>query len=258
MRITSRFLTMFFAAAVAVTLGQGPQANGGGQGQFGGHGRGHGAGQPQLEMATLQEISGAVTAVNLGAGTQYPSIEVGGKLIRVAPIWFLLENDFEISRGDQVVVGAVLSTSMTDPYLHAVWIRNETTEKQIQLRGEAGSAGWARRRGGFAIQEPQGNRLVRGGCGFSAIETVSGAVLEVSVGAGIRQPNVILQTLAGPVSVKVGPSRVLLENEFQIAVGDTLTVVYGVSTCTDEKVALQLTNGDVTITLRNEDGSPAW
>jgi hypothetical protein len=43
-------------------------------------------------------ITGAVAMVNLAYGVQYPSIEVGGKTIQLAPAYYLPENGFERDR----------------------------------------------------------------------------------------------------------------------------------------------------------------
>ncbi len=267
MRISTKLFTSFVAAALAVTFAQSPPADGGQgqgqgqgqhQGQRNGKRNGNGTGTSLLDMTQIRELSGTVTAVNMGTGMQYPSIEVEGELIRVAPVWYLLENDFEIAVNDMVTVQAVPSTSLTDPYLHAVWIRNDTSMAELTLRQEDGSAVWGRRKGRRGDREVQGDRQMVRGCGFSSIQTVSGEVVEVTLGTGIRQPNVILQAGDDVMSIKIGPSRVLLETEFEILPKDPLTVKYGVTTCTQEKVALELTKGDSTIKLRNEDGSRAW
>ncbi len=259
MSMTSKLLTSFLTAALATSLAQGP-------GRFQGNGtaaqKGNHSGQPQLVMTQLQEISGPVTAVNIGTGMEYPTIEVDGKIVRVAPVWFLLENDFEIAQNDFLVLQAAPSSSTADPYLHAIWIRNQAANKEIQLRDENGVALWSGGRGRSSQGEShRGNGRIIGGCGLSDIATVSGSVTKVVLGTGIKQPNIELNTASGVLSIKIGPSRVMLEVEFQIDVGDQLTVKYGATNCTDEKVALEITNltkGGIMIVLRDEEGRPVW
>lgn len=269
MNLRTKFLTAFAIAAMATAVAQGPgigagQGNQNGNGSASGNGTGNGNGtgtcQGQLDMTQLTEVSGVVTNINIGAGIQNPSIEVGGQLIRLAPEWFLLENDFEVSIGQSVTVQAVPSTG--DPYLHAVWIRNESTGLELTLREGMGAGNWARR-GGSGKQQRQaprsgGNGNAIGGCGVVDVQTVTGTVVEVTSGVGIRQPNVVIKDASGVHTIKIGPSRVLLEAEFSIVPGDVLTVTFGTSACTEEKIALTLVKGDNVLDLRDENGRPVW
>jgi hypothetical protein len=69
-----------------------------------------------------------------------------------------------------------------------------------------------------------------------------------------------VKTTAGAlVSMKLGPERALLASDFELKAGDAVSAKYAHETCTDENVALQLTNSaGVTVTLRNSDGTPNW
>jgi hypothetical protein len=239
------------AASLAMALAQGP-GNGGQANQ-----NGTGICQSQLDMTQLTEIQGTVTAVNIGAGIQYPSIEVDGQLIRLGPVWFLLEADFEIGIGQEVTVLAV--PSAVDPALHAVWIRNESTGVEIELRAATGSGNWARRalRGGQQQQASTGVQT-SGACGLVSTTTVTGTVIEVTSGVGIRQPNVVIEVDGELYTIKIGPSRILLEAGFEIVAGDQLTVTYGTTVCTGELVALTLSIDGVEVQLRDETGRPVW
>jgi hypothetical protein len=77
-----------------------------------------------LDMTRLQTVSGTVSAVAIGYGMQYPFITIGKVQIKVAPIWYLLENDFELNVGDALSVQVVPAASKSDPFLYAVEIQN--------------------------------------------------------------------------------------------------------------------------------------
>ncbi|MCP5113400.1 MAG: hypothetical protein GY953_21410 [bacterium] len=269
MRNSSRLLTVFLIGALAVS------AQGYGQGQGAGNGRqngnGNGTGQPQLDLNQQSVVEGEITVVNIGFGAQYPSIQVNNITIKIAPSWFLLENDFELAENDLVRVLAAPSTAATDPYLHALSIVKTTTGEEILLRDETGRPLWiggrgqGQRRGpgqGQAQQprDPRGNGAQNGGCvDPTTIQTVNGVIEQVTLGAGIRQPTLAVNVDGQIVSVKIGPARVLLAADFELKAGDPITVRFATAACTGELVALDLTNkAGVTLKLRNDDGSRAW
>jgi hypothetical protein len=210
-----------------------------------------------LDMAKLQMIEGAVTAVNIGYGSQYPSIQIGQATIKVAPVWYFLENDFEIKTGDKLKVVAAPSLQSRDPYLSAISVTNLVSNAVLNLRDDAGQPLWTTR-GRPNRAEPQGPGTC-GGCGLSSVTVVSGIVDQVTAGAGIRMPSVVLKTSDGKLlTVKIGPERMLLAADFEIKVGESLTVKYGVN-CEEENVALELTNAaGVKVALRNANGVPGW
>jgi hypothetical protein len=47
------------------------------------------------DMTKARTVSGTVSAVDIGYGMQYPSITVNQSVIKVAPVWFLVEQNFE-------------------------------------------------------------------------------------------------------------------------------------------------------------------
>ena len=68
-----------------------------------------------------------------------------------------------------------------------------------------------------------------------------------------------LKTAAGKMLViKLGPERILLEADLELKAGDSITVKYAVTSHDDELVALAITKGTVTVTLRGDDCRPAW
>ena len=72
-------------------------------------------------------------------------------------------------------------------------------------------------------------------------------------------PSLTLKTAAGKLLViKLGPERLLLEADLEVKAGDALSVKYAVTSHDGELVALAITKGGVTVTLRGDDGRPAW
>jgi molybdopterin converting factor small subunit len=211
------------------------------------------------DMTKARTVSGMVGAVDSGYGMQYPSITVNQSVIKVAPVWFLVDQNFELKAGDQVSVVAAPSTIPGDSYLYAIEIANIASKTRIVLRDAAGVPLWTATngaRGGNAAGP--GNGI---GClDLTTVNTAAGTVEKVSMGIGIQMPSLVVKTTVGAlVSMKLGPERVLLAADFELKTGDTVSAKYAHETCTDENVALQLTNSaGVTITLRNGDGTPNW
>ena len=120
-------------------------------------------GASNLNMAKVQTVAGAVTAVNIGYGMEYPSITVNKLQIKIAPVWYLLDKSFEIKAGDAVSVTAAPSTVSSDSYLYAVEIANVTTKLRIALRDSSGVPLWTggNRGGGFGDGRDRRGRLHR-------------------------------------------------------------------------------------------------
>ena len=127
-------LAVLLIAATAA-LAQGPHA--GAQHQ---NTSNHPAAAP--DMTKARTVSGPVTAVDIGYGMQYPSITVNQSVIKVAPVWFLVEQNFELKAGDQVSVVVAPSTVPGDSYLYAIEIANIGTKTRIVLRDAAGVPLW--------------------------------------------------------------------------------------------------------------------
>ncbi len=233
----------------ALALAQGP------------NGRGGRAVAPQansgLDMAKLQSVEGFISSVQIAYGAQYPAIVINQTQIKVAPVWYLLENDFELAVGESVRVTAAASATVNDPYLYAVDITKLSSGSKITLRNELGVPLWigAARRGG----NPQAPRS-----GGACIDTVStntatGVVDRVTAGAGIQHPTLVLKVGEVLLTIELGPERILLDRDLELKPGATLTVKYAQTTCCDAYVALQITDADGhTLVLRHDDGTPAW
>jgi hypothetical protein len=204
-------------------------------------------------------MSGTVSAVDISYGMQYPSITVNQSVIKVAPVWFLVEQNFELKAGDQVNVMAAPSTVPGDSYLYAIEIANIASKTRIVLRDAAGVPLWTAPPGARGGNAPGTGNCI--GClDLTTVNTAVGTVEKVSMGIGIQMPSLVVKTTAGAlVSMKLGPERVLLAADFELKAGDKVSAKYSHETCTDENVALQLTNSvGVTLTLRNSDGTLNW
>ncbi len=249
-------MTMF---ALAATVFAQPQAGFGGAAASGPSAAAGRAGV-SVAMATLQVVEGKISSIQTGLGLQYPTIVVNEKQIRIAPAWFMLDNDFELATGDFVSVKAAASTIAGNSYLYAVEItRGGLT---LTLRDSAGVPLWT---GGSNGRDGRNGNVnaPRTGTGCIApetIKTVSGVITALTAGAGIQQPSLDLKPAEGALlTVKLGPERILLGADLELAAGAAATVRYGVAACTGENVALEITDANgATLKLREDDGSPAW
>lgn len=206
-----------------------------------------------LNLAKVQTVAGTVTAVNTGYGAQYPSITIGKVQIKVAPVWFLLDNNFEIKTGDALSVQAAPANLSSDPYLYAVEITNTTTNLRIVLRDARGVPLWT---GGQTPGTPVAGSCLSG----ATVMLASGIVEQFNSGAGIQMPALTIKVADGSLlTFKLGPERVLLAADLELKAGEPVTVQYASATCTGELLALSVTNaGGVTVVLRDKTGRPAW
>jgi hypothetical protein len=247
-------IAICLAAIAGPAFAQGPR-NGAGAGGM----RQGGMNQADLAMTKLQTVSGAVTAVNIGYGMQYPSITVNKLQIKVAPVWYLLEKNFEIRYGDNLTIVAAPSTSASDSYLYAIEMTNTATKSKLVLRDASGLPLWSRQGGGPGAGAGSGP-MADGDCTqVLSIANESGVIENIASGLGIQMPSLTLKTAAGKLLViRLGPERILLEADLELKAGDTISVKYAVTSHEDELVALAITKGSVTITLRGDDCRPVW
>jgi len=139
----------------------------------------------------------------------------------------------------------------------------ESPSATLELRDSLGIPLWTRALGaaGGSGGRAPANSLRGGAClDLATLETVSGVVASVNAGVGIQQPTLILKAEDGRVlSIRLGPERVLFENDVELAAGATLKVKVAKSACIEALVALELTTADgVVIRLRDESGRPVW
>jgi hypothetical protein len=208
-------------------------------------------------MAKLQSAEGIISSVQIAYGAQYPAIIINQTQIKVAPAWYLLENDFELAAGESVRVTAAASSTANDPYLYAVDITKLSSGSRITLRNERGVPLWigAARRGG----NPQAPRTGGACVDTASIKTATGTIDRVTAGAGIQHPTLVLKAGAVLLTIELGPERILLDSDLELKPGATLTVKYAKTTCSDAYVALQITDDDgQSLLLRHDDGTPAW
>jgi hypothetical protein len=267
MNLTTKTI-LCLAASAGMMLAQGMR---GGNGQPGGMngsaGSQNGTHTSNLAMTKLQTVTGAVTAVDIGYAMQYPTITINKLQVKVAPVWFLLDSNFEIKAGDSLSVVAAPSLLASDPYLYAVSITNTKTGAKITLRDANGFPVWAQGSGsgnmgsgGMGSGNGPGTMNGSGECTqLLSIATDSGLVQQISSGAHIQMPTLTLKTSAGKLlEIKLGPERILLNAGMELSAGDSITVKYAVTAHDDELIALAITKNGVTVTLRGEDCHPAW
>ncbi len=244
-------------AAAGVMLAQGPRGNGPQAGQAL---RTGGA----LDVTQTIVIEGEITSVSIAVGVEYPTITVGDKAVKVAPAWYLLDHDFELAVGDKVKLIAAHCACAGDIWYALEITKSDTT---LALRDSLGVPLWVRSLGGrgeSAGAARGGNTaapVAGGACMDTAtVQGYEGEVTSVNAGVGIQQPVLVLKTADGRlVAIRIGPERVLLENDVELAAGAQVRIVAGASSCTDSLVALELTTADgVTVKLRDETGRPVW
>jgi len=249
-----RFVGLVLAVA-GLMFAQGPRGNGGNP-----------AGAPALraggplDMTQTVLIEGVIESVSIAPGVQYPSVVIDKKEIRIAPVWFLLDNDFELAAGDKVRILAAACVCAENVWYAVEITKGDTT---LELRDSLGIPLWTRALGaaGGSGGRAPANPLRGGAClDLATLETVSGVVASVNAGVGIQQPTLILKAEDGRVlSIRLGPERVLFDNDVELAAGATLKVKVAKSACIEALVALELTTADgVVIRLRDESGSPVW
>lgn len=247
-KIYSVFFATALAAVAALAQGpQGPGTPGSGPGTGTGNGQHSNAG---LNMAAQSTVEGTISSVQMGYGTQYPSIVIGKAQIKVAPVWYVLENDFELAAGEVVSVVAAPSNTAGDAYLYAIRITKGGSS--ITLRNDLGIPAWTSQMQGRGGRE-QGPASCGACIDLASTQTAGGVIDRVTVGVGIQQPTLVLKLADGTLlTVKLGSERLTLASDFELNAGDKLTVKYARSTCTEELVALELTdaNGKI-LTLRN-------
>lgn len=244
----STYLSVILASA-AIAFAQGPR---GPQNQ---NAPNHPAGV--LNMAQVQTVTGSVSAVNMAYGAQYPTITVGKAVIKVAPVWFFLDHDFELKTGDEVSVSAAPSTLSSDPYLYAISITKGQTV--ITLRDSSGVPLWSGPRGG-GMGNPEAARLGTGCVDPASVRSISGTIQSVSMGLGIEMPTLVLKSSDGSLlTIKISPEWILLAADFELKAGEQITARIGLATGSEEMVALQLTNAaGATVILRGDNGRPNW
>ena len=210
-----------------------------------------------LNMAKQQSVAGTITSVQIAYSAQYPSIVVNKLQIKVAPVWFLLENDFELKTGEAVRITVAPSNTSNDPYLYAIDITKTANSAKITLRNSLGAPLWlgSARRGGNS----QGHSLGGNCVDPASIKAATGTVDSVTSGVGIQHPSLVMKVAGSLLTVELGPERALTVNDLELKPGTTVTVKYAQATCCDEYIALQITDSTGhTVVLLNDDVTIAW
>ena len=97
----------------------------------------------------------------------------------------------------------------------------------------------------------------------SSVGSVTGTVTEVSTHLGQRgtaRTRVLLKTKDGAVLVHVGPTSFLKDKAFELAKGDTVTVIGSKvkGDAGDMVIVKQITRGNETLMMRDENGRRLW
>ena len=246
MNPSSRRFFIAFGLTASLALAQGP-----------------GAAQPGpransgLSMAKQQVVEGVVSDVQIACGVQHPSIVVNKTQIKVAPAWYLLENDFELVAGESLRVTAAPSIAANDPYLYAVEITRTPAGAAIRLRNELGVPLWrgTARPGGNPQTPRSGGNCVD----TTSIRTATGTIDRITSGLGIQHPTLVLNVSGTLLTIALGPERILLDSDLDLKAGATLTAKYAQTACAIEYIALQIVDAaGQSLVLRHDDGTPAW
>jgi hypothetical protein len=102
---------------------------------------------PYFDPSAIASFKGEVGSVSMGIGQGYPSFtltnKVDGRVVTIitGPYYLLVENDFEISTGDNMSVTAFPSLRFKDTYV-AVELKNDDTSAVLTLRDENGLPLW--------------------------------------------------------------------------------------------------------------------
>ncbi|MEW6127263.1 MAG: hypothetical protein AB1757_09505 [Acidobacteriota bacterium] len=218
---------------------------------------------PAVNPALVVSFEGIVASTDMGIGQEFPQFTLAlpdGRQVTVitGPYYFLLDSGFDIRVGDRMQVEAYYSLWYQDAYI-AITLNNLTTGEILNLRDANGSPLWTNRGGpGY------GGMGDCHGCsnGDATIFTFEGIVVSVNMGMGLEYPSfVMVLSDSSKITIMVGPYRYLVENNFTITVGDRMRVEAFRSLWPDNVYAAvelnDLTTG-VTLTLREDDGSPLW
>ena len=284
-RIGKPIPVFLLSAVLAFAQGQGPGTPGGNPNPGSGGNPGTtppgqtnptpSAGRVNYDPAAVLTIDGVVTAVNIYQHElEYPSIVVstsaiGEVVIKLAPLWLLLENDFEVQVGDTVKILA-LPCNLVSPatyYALSITVIDPLTQEivsSITLRDPSGFPLWTgRAQTPTSATSPTGARTcaAKGNClEVMAIGQITGVVDSVIPGQGIAQSRLLLRLQDGKYfGVDIGPARHMLGQDFELRAGETVMLRFGTLRRSRHHVALQLGYGSgYQVTLRKETGAPAW
>jgi hypothetical protein len=162
----------------------------------------------------------------------------------------------------EATVAACLGEGQTG--LMALRIKNLSNGAKIELRSATGQPLWRRGQNGAGPGSgsgPQYAAACSGACfDPSSITRFQETVESANRGLGIQQPTLTVKLASSePVTLKIGPARILFDNGFELKAGEAISGRAGKSTCREEWLALELINASgATVKLRHDDGTPAW
>lgn len=217
---------------------------------------------PNGNSVNVVTLAGTVESVNLRLGQGCPSftlLKTDGRTVTIltGPYYILMENRFAINIGDRMSVQAFESLRFENTYV-AVELNNLTTGATLILRDRDGRPRWNNGPGkpgrGCGVRQPIGNP--------ANVVMLEGVIDSVSIGIGQGHPSFTLALAdSRTVAVLAGPYYFLLENDFEINVGDRMEVrAFPSLRFADTYVAVELKNlgTGAVLTLRDENGVPVW
>ena len=194
-----------------------------------------------------------------------------GKLIKIAPLWYLEHLAIELEVGDNVRVEALPCERSGAEVYRALSLTlldesGNPVADTIVFRLVDDKPSWAGRGYRNQLVFPQSAyfSLKRQAAGDSLLPaseaTVTGVVDQIVRGKGFAPPVLLLRTPDGQLlDITIGPADQLLAWDFELKEGQTVMVRFALTQRTRQRIALQLadTAGN-RITLRNERGDPIW
>ncbi len=220
--------------------------------------------KPEKESVTIQGEIEITYFDQKGIG--YPAIVVDGKQIKLAPLWYLNQQEIVLDVGDNVIVTASPCNQSDEELYYAITVEvlfEDGSSQIITLRDARGKPAW----GGARSHHPTdpasfSRRSKANGNGLVAASStsVTGTVEFVIPGRGFQKPILLLRTPQGTLlPIVLGTPGQILAWDFEVRLGASLTVRYAFTQRTRERLALQLEDSSGhTITVRTEAGDPVW
>ena len=222
------------------------------------------------DAKTVENISGSVINVehvsldkNMSDGIHLLLNTVNGNIsVNLGPAWYIDNQDIQIIKGDNISITGSKVTYNGDQVIIAKEIIKGN--QLLKLRED----------NGYPLWSGSGNIYSQNGWGRGSnynniydaktIEVISGMVISVdqisldkNMSDGIH---LLLNTVSGNISVNLGPSWFIDNQDIQIIRGDNISVTGSKVTYNGDQViiAKEVIKGDQLLKLRDENGYPLW
>lgn len=199
----------------------------------------------QASALPAQTFEGIVLSID---DSQMTLLTEQGEVELADRAWrFALEQGFMAEVGQRVRVNGFDE----DGAFAAAQMLNLSTQQQVEVRLQSGQPLWSGgSRGQGQAGVPQGEPQMLAATEDHEWVTVSGVVLSID------DTQMTVQTDSGEIVIADRPWSFALEAGFTAQVGDQVTVQGFYENETFE--AGQLTNGDLTVSIRDDTGRPLW